>query len=566
MKKVLVVIGVIIVVLVVIVVAVPFFIDANQFRPRIETQLTDALGRQVKIGNLSLKLWRGQLGADNISIADDPAFSHNPFVQARALDISVEIMPLIFNRAVHVQSLTLEQPQVALIRSANGTWNFSSIGQNKGKQPAQKQGAEAHSASKKPESSGASSSGGSSGAAPEIQIQKLEIANGRILLGSVGRRPNTYDAVNLTASNVSYDSRFPFSLSANMPGGGKMDVKGQAGPVDRSDASRTPFSAQANITRLDLAASGLVDPGAGIAGVADFKGTVQSDGNHAQAKGAVTASKLCLVKGCHPASQPITVDYASDYDMARQTGTVENTRIVTGKSAVNLAGNYDLHGASPVLHMKVNAPSIPVQDVQALLPAMGVILPEGASLQSGNGDAHLSADGPVSNLVTTGNVALNNARLAGFSLGSKMAALSVLSGINKAASDTVIQTLSSGVRIAPAGINADNLKLMVAGIGTLTGAGTIASNSAINFKMLLQGGAGSGVGDVLSRVGVGKSAAARGIPFMIQGTTSRPIIVPDVKGMLAGKIGAPGGGQQQNSAQGVQQMLGNILGKKKKPQ
>lgn len=566
MKKVLVVIGVIIVVLVVIVVAVPFFIDANQFRPRIETQLTDALGRQVKIGNLSLKLWRGQLGADNISIADDPAFSHNPFVQAKALDISVEIMPLIFNRAVHVQSLALEQPQVALIRSANGTWNFSSIGQNKGKQPAQKQGAEAHSASKKPESSGASSSGGSSGAAPEIQIQKLEIANGRILLGSVGRRPNTYDAVNLTASNVSYDSRFPFSLSANMPGGGKMDVKGQAGPVDRSDASRTPFSAQANITRLDLAASGLVDPGAGIAGVADFKGTVQSDGNHAQAKGAVTASKLCLVKGCHPASQPITVDYASDYDLARQTGTVENTRIVTGKSAVNLAGNYDLHGASPVLHMKVNAPSIPVQDVQALLPAMGVILPEGASLQSGNGDAHLSADGPVSNLVTTGNVALNNARLAGFSLGSKMAALSVLSGINKAASDTVIQTLSSGVRIAPAGINADNLKLMVAGIGTLTGAGTIASNSAINFKMLLQGGAGSGVGDVLSRVGVGKSAAAHGIPFMIQGTTSRPIIVPDVKGMLAGKIGAPGGGQQQNSAQGVQQMLGNILGKKKKPQ
>jgi len=571
MKKVLVVIGAIIVVLIVIVVAVPFFIDANQFRPRIETQLTDALGRQVKIGNLSLKLWRGQLGADNISIADDPAFSHNPFVQAKALDISVEIMPLIFHRDVHVQSLTLEQPQVALIRSANGTWNFSTIGQNKQNQTSPKstetQPAAKQPPAKKPEGNASGTSGaGTSGGMPQIQIQKLEIANGRILLGSTGHRPNTYDAVNLSASNVSYDSRFPFSLSANMPGGGKMDVKGQAGPVDRNDASRTPFSAQANITRLDLAASGLVDPGAGIAGVADFKGTVQSDGNHAQAKGAVTASRLCLVKGCHPANQPITVDYASDYDLARQTGTVNNTRIVTGKSAVNLGGTYDLHGSSPVLHMKVNAPTIPVQDVQALLPAMGVILPEGASFQSGNGDAQLSADGPVSNLITTGNVALNNARLAGFSLGSKMAALSALSGINKAASDTVIQTLSSGVRVAPAGITADNLKLIVAGIGTLTGSGTIASNSALNFRMLLQGGAGSGVGNVLSRVGVGKSAAARGIPFMIQGTTSRPIIVPDVKGMLAGKIGAAAGGQQQNPAQGVQQMLGNILGKKKKPQ
>jgi len=37
-----------------------------------------------------------------------------------------------------------------------------------------------------------------------------------------------------------------------------------------------------------------------------------------------------------------------------------------------------------------------------------------------------------------------------------------------------------------------------------------------------------------------------------------------VKGMLAGKVGA--GQLQQNPAQAVQQMLGNILGKKNKPQ
>jgi len=580
MKKALIIIGIVIVVLVAVAVAIPFFIDANQFRPTVETQLTNALGRQVKIGNLSFSLIRGKLGADNISIADDPAFSRNPFVQAKSLDISVEIMPLIFNRAVHVQSLTLEQPQVALVRSAAGTWNFSSIGQAKGNQPVNSRATGTPPAAKNPapknppptktqapanpsnSSSGTSSSSG--GAMPEIQVQKLEVVNGRILLGTPGRRPQAYDAVNLSAKNVSYESSFPFALSANMPGGGKMDVKGQAGPVDRADASRTPFSAQANITRLDLASSGLVDPGAGIAGVVDFKGNLKSDGNHAQAKGMITANKLCLVKGCHPASEPVTVDYASDYDLARQTGTVDNTRIVTGKSAVNLAGTYDLRGASPVLHMKANAPSIPVQDVQALLPAMGVILPQGASFQSGSGDAHLSADGPLSNLITTGNVALNNARLAGFNLGSKLSALSALSGINKAGSDTVIQTLSSGLRIAPAGMTADNLKLIVAGIGTLTGGGTIGSNSAMNFKMLLQGGAGTALSNLAGRAGLGKGAAAQGIPFLIQGTTSRPIIVPDVRGMLAGKIGA--GQLQQNPAQGVQQMLGNILGKKKKPQ
>jgi AsmA protein len=565
MKKALIIIGVIVLVLVVVAVAVPFFIDANQFRPTIETQLTAALGRQVKIGNLSLSLLRGQLGASNISIADDPAFSRNPFVQAKALDISVEILPLIFSRAVHVKSLTLEQPQVALIRSASGTWNFSSIGQSKGSQPPASTAKGNPSPAKKTQAPAASSptpgSAPSGGAMPEIQIQKLEVTDGRILLGSPGRRPQAYDAVDLRAKNVSYSSSFPFTLSANMPGGGKMQVEGQAGPVDRRDASRTPFSAQANITRLDLASSGFVDPGAGIAGVVDFKGNVKSDGDHARTKGMVTASKLCLVKGCRPASQPINVDYTSDYDLARQTGTVENARIVTGKSAVNLAGTYDLRGASPVLHMKANAPSIPVQDVQALLPAMGVILPEGASFQSGSGDAHMSVDGPVNNLVTTGNVALTNARLSGFSLGSKMAALSAFSGINKAGSDTVIQTLSSALRIAPNGITADNLKLIVPEIGTLTGAGSIASNSAMNFKMLAQGGAGSALSNIMGRAGLGKSAAARGVPFLVQGTTSRPIIVPDVKGMLAGQLGA--GQSQQNPAKGVQDMLGNILGKKK---
>ena len=550
MKKVLIIIAVVIVVLVVVAVAIPFFIDANQFRPKVEAQLTSALGRQVKIGNLSLSILRGQLGADNIAIADDPAFSRSPFVQARALDISVELMPLIFNRAVHVESLTLEQPQVALIRSAAGKWNFSSIGQS----------TDAHPAPAAPKKASAPAESSSGNAMPEIQVQKLAIVNGRILLGSVGRRPQAYDAVNLRAQNVSYTSRFPFSLTANMPGGGNMDVKGEAGPVDRTDASRTPFSAQANITRLDLAASGLLDPGAAISCVVDFKGTVKSNGNHAQTQGRVTASKLCLVKGCHPASQPVAVDYASDYDLARQTGTVDNTRIVTGKSAVNLAGTYDLHGASPVLHMKANAPTIPVADVQALLPAMGVVLPEGASFQSGSGDAHMSVDGPLSNLVTTGNVALSNARLAGFSLGSKMAALSALSGINKTASDTVIQTLSSGVRIAPEGINANNLKLIVAGIGTLTGGGSIASNSAMNFRMLLQGGAGTALSTVMNRVGFAKQAA-KGIPFLVQGTTSRPVILPDVKGMLGAQAGA---GQQQNPAQGIQNMLGNIMGKKKK--
>src|ERR1700754_2428883 len=58
--------GIVIVVLILIVVIAPFLIPVNHFRPEIEEQASAALGRKVEIGNLSLSLFSGSLGADNL--------------------------------------------------------------------------------------------------------------------------------------------------------------------------------------------------------------------------------------------------------------------------------------------------------------------------------------------------------------------------------------------------------------------------------------------------------------------------------------------------------------------
>src|SRR5438309_2330237 len=130
MKRFLKIFGIVIGILIVIAIALPFFIDANMFRPKLESELTDALGRQVKVGNLSLSLLSGGVAADNISIADDPKFSNTPFVQAKSLKVGVELLPLIFSRTLNVTNLTLDQPQISLVKSSDGTkWNFSSLGQ-----------------------------------------------------------------------------------------------------------------------------------------------------------------------------------------------------------------------------------------------------------------------------------------------------------------------------------------------------------------------------------------------------------------------------------------------------
>src|SRR5277367_2051502 len=102
MKRILKILAILVAVLLVIAIAVPFFVDANTFRPKLESELSDALGRPVRVGNLRLSLFSGGVSADDISIADDPAFSESPFVQAKSLKVGVELIPLIFSKTLNV--------------------------------------------------------------------------------------------------------------------------------------------------------------------------------------------------------------------------------------------------------------------------------------------------------------------------------------------------------------------------------------------------------------------------------------------------------------------------------
>jgi AsmA protein len=120
--------GIVLAVIVVAVIALPFGLNANSFRPKLESELSAALGRPVTVGNLRLSILTGSVSAQDLAIADDPAFGKNPFVRAKALKVGVEIFPLIFSKSLHVTELTLEHPEITLLHSASGTWNFSTLG------------------------------------------------------------------------------------------------------------------------------------------------------------------------------------------------------------------------------------------------------------------------------------------------------------------------------------------------------------------------------------------------------------------------------------------------------
>jgi AsmA protein len=521
-------------VLVVIIIAVPFLVNANAFRPTIQSQLQSSLGRPVTIGGLSLSLLAGGVTADDIAISDDPAFSKGPFLKAKKLEVGVKLLPLIFSRSVQVTGISIDRSELILIHAPSGQWNFSSLGGGK---------------------KSTSSTGGN------FSVGKLKIANGRVTVEKPGGKPSIYEDVNLMASNISYDSPIPFTLGAKTPGGGKLKVEGSAGPINQADAALTPLQAQVAIDNMDLASTGFIDPASGIAGMLDYKGTVKSDGRTARSEGQATVEKLRVVPAGSPAKQPVSLNYAADYDLKRESGVLTRGDLHTGSSTVRLSGNYDMHGPSTVVHMKLNGSQLPVKDVEGLLPAVGVGLPAGASLQGGTLSLNLALEGAVDRLVTTGTVQLSNARLAGYDLATKMKALSLLSGLQSSSADTVIETLSSNLRISPEGIRADDLRMVIPALGSLTGNGTVGANNALNFHMvahLAQAGMMSQMATNIPMLG-GRSGS---IPFMIQGTTSQPVFLPDVAGAVSGAISNPLQQPQQQNPLG--NMLQGILGGKKK--
>jgi len=528
------IVGIVVAVLLVVILVLPFVVNVNSFRPKLESTLTAGLGREVKVGNLGLSILTGSVSAEDLSIADDPSFSKDPFVKAKSLHVGVELMPLIFSKQLKINDLTLDQPQIRLIQTPGGKWNFSSLGAKSQKTD-------------------------SSANLDALSVNRLAVSGGSLSLGKTNSsKVQTYKDVNITVKNFSSKSQFPFEMTANLPGGGDLKLDGHAGPIAQ-DAAETPLDAQISVKSFNIAASGFVDPSSGIGGIADFEGKVNSDGHLAHATGQLTADKLKVGEKATPSSKTVQLKYGIEHNLAKNAGAITQGNISIGKAVAKLTGTYQLEGDNTVLNAKLVGDAMPVDELQAMLPAFGVVLPKGSSLQGGTLSTNLTITGTAAKPVVSGPVKLASTKLAGFSIGSKLGAISQMMGGIPSTADTDIQNMSTDVQYTTTGIQTQNINLAVPAIGTVTGSGTVVPGGGpLDYKMVasLNGTVTNSVAKM-----AGLSGKGANLPFFIRGTSSDPKFEPDVKGLLGG--GVPG---TPKGAGSVVDALSGILGSKKKKQ
>ena len=431
----------------------PFLFPVNQFRPTIERNASAALGRTVVLGRLRLSLLSGSLSAETLTVGDDPMFSTAPFLTAKSVKVGVKLLPLIRSRSLHLTSITIDHPEVTLIRNSARQWNYESLGS-------------------------------SLGAAGAFSISTLELKDGRMIVRSTTQnKPSTYDHVNATVSGVSLTSSSPVIATAALPGNGTFKLAGNIGPLDWADPSLTPVDATIAMDGLNLATIGFLDPAAGLGGSLDLKATIASKDGKAGVAGNARLSKALLVAGGAPSSQPVVVEFKSSYHFDEQSGALHVCTLKLGRAVAHFNGSYDLSGEYADVKINMNVERVPITELESFLPALGIQFPRDTHLAGGTVTSHLNVVGTTKRIVATGTASLFNVRLAGFDLGSKVGAISAFGGLNTG-KDLNIETLTTNLRIAPDGLRFDHVNAIVSNVGRVTGAGTIDARSNLNFGML----------------------------------------------------------------------------------
>jgi|GEM_PF-4428371 len=215
--------------IVALIVAIPFFVNVDTYRGAIQTQLSKAINRNVQLNGLRLSVLPFAIESSDVRISDDPAFRRDDFVRIQSFRLHLAFWPLL-QRKIQVISLELVGPNVSLVKNAAGVWNFSTLGKTS------TSGGQVSSATVDPVANAGTSLNA-------FNISSLSLKNGRVAVLDQAHPSDTesYDILDLTASDISSTSAFPFSVTlSGTQVKAPVHLEGEAGPLDANDFGNSP--------------------------------------------------------------------------------------------------------------------------------------------------------------------------------------------------------------------------------------------------------------------------------------------------------------------------------------
>jgi uncharacterized protein involved in outer membrane biogenesis len=416
MRKAAIIIGIIIAVIIGILLVAPVFININSYRPQIQSELQQKLGRKVTLGDMHLRLLTPRLRVDNVSVSDDPSFSSGPFAQMQELDVSIALLPLP-SKQVEVKSLTLRRPHIELVRNAQGAWNFSTIGQPpEGTAQAPKPGP-----GRKPPApvkpAPAPAPAGSQQNAGAFQLRNLQISDGQIAITDFQKRqPRAlYNHIDVELTNFAPGQPFSVSATVHLPGPGAQvaSLDGAGGPINSSNMMATPFDGKLKLQEVALSSAQKFLNTPALAGT---DATISGDMKLRNQAGMLSSrGKLKLenpvIRGIK-LGYPINADYDISDDLNTDLLNITKGALRLGSTPLSITGTMNLKPTPAQVNVQLKASDVSLGEVAQLASAMGVAFAPGMNI-NGRLNADVHAEGTTSSPALNGSISARNLDISG---------------------------------------------------------------------------------------------------------------------------------------------------------
>lgn len=417
MRKVFVIIGIIVLVLVVAVVIFAATFNVNQYHDRIQSELQQRLGRKVSLGDMHLGIFPLRFEVQNVSIADDPRFNaQKPFVQAKQLDVSVKLLPLL-HKDVEIDTLTLQRPSVDLIKNKQGVWNFASIGQPQGAQEPEPTSGKPPKQPVKPSPETAPGGSTQPSSSQQLSLGKLQIQDGQVALTDLqtSPQPAVYDHIDVTLENFAPGEPFTIDAAAHLPGPGTQEVRlqGKGGPIVQSDPASTPFKGTLNLKQVNIAGLSkfLNNPAlTGTDGTITGQTDINSESGTISAKGTTNITNVKM-KG-NDLGFPISADYDVSDNVANSLMTIRNGNIKLGNTPFLVSGTMNSKPTPAIIDLTLKASNVAMTELAKLAAASGTAFAPGTNV-TGTVNMDVNAKGPTDKPALNGTVTARNLQATG---------------------------------------------------------------------------------------------------------------------------------------------------------
>lgn len=109
---------------------IPFFVDVQHYKPRIEKLVSQSTGRPFTLGgdlDFSLFPWVGVAMSD-ARLGNPPQFQEKEFVSVGSFEVRIKLLPLL-SKEIEMKRFVLADTRIVLEKTKRGQWNFEGMGQ-----------------------------------------------------------------------------------------------------------------------------------------------------------------------------------------------------------------------------------------------------------------------------------------------------------------------------------------------------------------------------------------------------------------------------------------------------